>query len=781
MKFHYLLAFLLLVTFANNISAQELYHRVRVDLHDKDITKLAALGVETDHGHLALGRYLENDFSEKEIQSIKDAGFKTKILISDVSSFYAKQLGESLTKVPNGLCFDGTAYSNYVTPDNFTLGSMGGYYTYEEMLDILDDMYIKYPNLISVKSQISDFETHEGRPIYSLVISDNPGDLSEDEPQTLYTALHHAREPNSLMQTIYYMWYLLENYESDPIIKEIVDNTQLHFIPCINPDGYIYNQTIAPEGGGLWRKNRRDNGDGTFGVDLNRNYGFEWGFNDIGSSPDTGNDTYRGPAPFSEPETQAVKYYAENHNFQFALNYHTFGNLLIYPWGYNDSPTPESNYFQAIAKELTKLNNYVSGTGIETVGYNVNGVSDDWMYGEQTTKNRIYSMTPEAGLGGFWPPMTEILDFCQANVQANISTAAFLLNYPVLDVSQPVFDNSLEGSLTYSVTQLGLQASSFEVEVSPISDNVTVGSTINYNLELLEEDDATINFELDSDISFGDVVEILVESSGQVPLRSDTVRFTYIDGGSVNVIVQEEFGEDLLWEADNIDWFYSTDEFTSPEYSLTESNGIYPPNQNKAIFSKLVSLPDEDFVQVSFDLKVDIEKGYDFAQLSIITNGSDPVALCGSYSSEGTNDQIQGEPLYDGEFGWVREEIDISEYADKTVRFLWQFQSDGFVEGDGFYVDDWSIATVNNSVNNKESFLGQIRAYPNPTSDVIKLDMPYNQIKLVQLVNTTGQVVKQLAGRTNVWYVGDLTAGLYRIVIYQDSGEISMSTMIKMD
>ena len=202
-------------------------------------------------------------------------------------------------------------YTKYEAPANFTLGSMGGFYRYEEMLAILDDMVEKFPDIISVRKDISDLKTHEDRAIQYLVISDTPDSQDMQEPSVLYTSLHHARETNSLFQMFFYMWYLLENYESDAYIKQLIDETQLIFIPCVNPDGYIFNQTNEPNGGGFWRLNRRQNEDGTIGVDLNRNYGFEWGHDDIGSSPAPGTSTYRGPEPFSEPETQAVKFLAE--------------------------------------------------------------------------------------------------------------------------------------------------------------------------------------------------------------------------------------------------------------------------------------------------------------------------------------------------------------------------------------------------------------------------------------------------------------------------------------
>jgi hypothetical protein len=90
----------------------------------------------------------------------------------------------------------------------------------------------------------------------------------------------------------------------------------------INPDGYVYNETIAPNGGGMHRKNRRDTGcgDGTQrGIDLNRNYGYEWGADNSGSSPNPCSSTFRGDSAFSEPETQAVRDFILATNFQMCF------------------------------------------------------------------------------------------------------------------------------------------------------------------------------------------------------------------------------------------------------------------------------------------------------------------------------------------------------------------------------------------------------------------------------------------------------------------------------
>src|SRR5690606_9629981 len=112
----------------------------------------------------------------------------------------------------------------------------------------------------------------------------------EAEEEVLYSALHHAREPASLSQLIYFMWYMLENYGTDEEVTYLIDNTEMYFIPMLNPDGYRYNELTDPNGGGMHRKNRNlvSGGSGNAGVDLNRNYSYHW--NETGTSGNPGND-----------------------------------------------------------------------------------------------------------------------------------------------------------------------------------------------------------------------------------------------------------------------------------------------------------------------------------------------------------------------------------------------------------------------------------------------------------------------------------------------------------
>ena len=111
----------------------------------------------------------------------------------------------------------------------------------------------------------------KSRPSYALV-------------EVRLDSLHHSREPQGMQSSLWFLLYMLEEYGNDPLATYLVNEREIYFVPCVNPDGYEYNRQIAPGGGGLWRKNRRDNGNST-GVDLNRNYPFQWGFDNSGSSP----------------------------------------------------------------------------------------------------------------------------------------------------------------------------------------------------------------------------------------------------------------------------------------------------------------------------------------------------------------------------------------------------------------------------------------------------------------------------------------------------------------
>ncbi|MEO0877309.1 MAG: M14 family metallopeptidase, partial [Bacteroidota bacterium] len=483
-------------------------------------------------------------------------------------------------------------------------------------------MRLLYPNLISPRLIVSSsIVTHGGRPIYWMRISDNPDTDESLEPEVLYTALHHAREPNSLSQMIYYMWYLLENYETDPEVRFLVDNTELYFMPCLNPDGYLLNEFNEPDGGGLWRKNIRDNEDGSIGVDLNRNYDYEWGYDDIGSSPNPESAVYRGTEPFSEPETQAVRAFCQNHEFVSALNYHSFGNLLIYPWGWSDSPTPESETFNTLAAIMTLENNYLAGTGTETVGYTVNGVSDDWMYGETGEKPAIYSMTPEVGRGGggggFWPIQEDIIPNCQASVWMNLINAhvPHVAGLATADPSQVEITPDAP-FLRFSVQRFGRTAGPLTVSLRSLQDNLIQVASEPLSFDLGENQVQMDSFPLTvtGTISSGTLLNFVLEIDNGGFVRTDTVSRIFGDYLNTEVFV-EDFPTLDNWQPDE-GWDLTTEDFVSGPTSLTDSPFENYPNNRFAIITldEPLSVNAAEEYLLSFWAKWEIETFYDWAQ-----------------------------------------------------------------------------------------------------------------------------------------------------------------------
>lgn len=680
---------------------QELYSRVKIFTGNDGMALLSELGLPVDHCDYKQGAYLIGEFSETELALIGASGFVYEVLQPDMAQFYRHRNekpfhnSEKSAEV-QGMCEP--VLSNFPTPQHFQLGSMGGFFTYTEMLAHLDTMHTLYSSLITAVQPIEGFATQEGNPVYWVKISDNPQTDETGEPQILLTALHHAREPASLSQMIFFMYYLLEHYETDPNIAYLIDNSEIYIVPCLNPDGYQWNEFTNPSGGGMWRKNRRDNTDGTYGVDLNRNYGFLWGFDDNGSSPNTNSSTYRGPEAFSEPETQAIQTFCETHQFQIALNYHSSGNLLIYPWGYVPSyQTPDSTLFRAYAHEMTKENNFVWGTGNETVGYLTNGVSDDWMYGEQETKNKIFSFTPEIGRryeDGFWPSTQRIIPICQSTMWQNLSAIRFLHNYGLLAETNGQYLSTTDTVIHFTLKRIGLQdGGSFTVSLVPQSSNIVAAGEplVVSGLELEQTYTGQIGITLSDTIAQGSSVSFKLLLNNEQGL---TLEQTITKHYGVPVIAYTNPCTNLTgWQtSDSANWGLTGIDYVSESTSITDSpDGDYPPNDlNTLTLTDTIDLTQCSFAELRFWTKWAIEPSYDMVQLQAIDLASGTVTpLCGKYTRIGTPSQFNGEPVYDGiQPDWVQETVNLTDFAGSLIQLRLVLVSDNAVQYDGFYFDD---------------------------------------------------------------------------------------------
>ena len=687
MKF---LAAMLLCLAAFFLQAQsiEQYSRVEIDLRGKDINLLAALGIETDHGIHIPGQMLVADLAASELKEVEKAGFVTKIRIQDLKKDYLEKLANPQVQLRDASC-DGVGVTPYPTPSNYTYGSMGGYHTLNEMMAVLDDMRAKFPHLITARADVSDtISTWEGRKLQFVKISDNP-DAEETEPEVLYTALHHSREPNSASQMLFFMWFLLENYATDPEIRYIVDHLELYFVPCINPDGYVFNETTDPQGGGMWRKNRRDNGDGTFGVDLNRNYGHFWGNDNSGSSPNPQSLTYRGPYAFSEPETRTMRDFVLAHNFVFAHNYHTFSNLLIYPWAYNNTLADPS--LAVFAQLFTRENRYKAGTSIETVGYNVNGSSDDWMFAE----GGVHSYTPEVGKTGFWPQPSEIDDLNRENLWQNLSTALCALRFGEAKDSGETYFSTLSPNISISFTRYGYLDGSFTLSLSPLTSNIqnVVNGTHVVSPAQFETVQLETQLELVSSIQPGDEFSLLLTYSNGFYTKTDTLVKYF--GGKDETLFEENSTNLNNWTV-NGGWSTTPSTFVSAPFSITDSpDGPYPPvtYSDLLLSNGGLYIPDgAKSPQLQFWAKWDIEPRYDYVQVRAVGNGEKP--LCGRFTKQGSGigAQPSGEPLFeDLQPDWVEECMDLSDFIGQNITIKFVFGSDNGDERDGFYFDDLKV------------------------------------------------------------------------------------------
>ena len=226
------------------------------------------------------------------------------------------------------------------------------FHTFSEITYLLKSFRLQYPDIFHLEKIGKGTKNH--LPIWAVKISDNPH-IDEKEPAVLFNGLHHAKELLGAEVCLYLIDYLCKNYNHKPEVKYWVDKTEIWIIPVLNPDGHylVMDTKKSPQ---FWRKNLRDNNSNGFfelekdGVDLNRNYDYNW---DCDSDGDPRSWHYRGPYPFSEFETQAIRNLTFREKFVFNLDFHSYGEVILYPWE-NFTPPPDRELVINVAKEMAK-------------------------------------------------------------------------------------------------------------------------------------------------------------------------------------------------------------------------------------------------------------------------------------------------------------------------------------------------------------------------------------------------------------------------------------------
>jgi len=307
-------------------------------------------------------------------------------------------------------------------------GPIGAYHTGSQLERDLFDLQAKYPGLAKV---FILGESLGRRPIYGLKVSDSVA-LEEDEAETLILGCHHAREWISVEVPFLFGKELLDLYGTDPAARQLIDRSEIWIVPLVNPDGHDYSVRVYR----YWRKNLRDNGGGSYGVDVNRNYGHMWGLDDQGSSGNPASDVYRGTAPFSEPETRAVRDLFLSKDFRLVVSYHSYSQVILYPWGYTTAPAPDRARLSSIAQRMADLmksvngRTYDHGQGIDKLNYLTNGDTVDWTYGTAGIPSFTIELPPVDQLGGgFFNAEKDIEPIFRENLPALL----YLLQWAVDD------------------------------------------------------------------------------------------------------------------------------------------------------------------------------------------------------------------------------------------------------------------------------------------------------------------------------------------------------------
>jgi len=793
MKKTNLLVTLILLLLSQLIIAQDSHKRISITNPSKStLLKIATSGIDLNCGASHSHDDLVLDLSKEEVNALvnKNVSFN-----DDLEEFYRKRavktkakaiaqlnaeksLSATNTNTTQRASISNTVQDNiiqyincdeinWVTPQNFHLGSMGGCLTVDEMKTELDEMRnFSVTNGLDIVSQKLDAsptgQTTWGNPsntifnngltysgqgtsrwnpktIYYVRITGNESSTPENtKPQILFTSMIHSREVSALMNNIYFMWYLIENYNTNDAVKELVDNNELYFVPVVNPDGLRWNEHLNSNGGGLQRKNLRPNTGSTSnttanrGVDLNRNFDYYWGYNNIGSSGTPSNGTYRGPAPSSEPETQIMEDFILSRNFQTAVWNHSYANSVPHPYGGVPSlNSGREDEFYSWHEEMTRYNRYLYGA---TIFYESNGIPDDWMLGGAPDNNgstgsgqAILGTTPEHGSEGFWPPQTSIIPIAKRSMRISFGTAYYGGKYAKLhDLTQSNIDNTT-ANLDFGIERIGQTASNFTLTITPISSNIISinAPATQTGMNVLEQRNVSAQIQLDPSIVANEKIEYNVKLSNDNGVIYDVNYEKYYQP---TVLFDHDPDVDGItgWTQSGGWTLSSADTYTGT--NTLRTNGVAPYSNNTT--RTLTTTNSYDFssstsVVVQYYSKWDIERNYDFVEILGSTDGGNNwQSLCGKYTkpnatsnttshdNKGGTSNFQANSMgqvYDGDRrdNWVMEEIAIDAANNSyllganNVKFRFRFRTDGSnvsenytTTSDGFFIDDFKIISI---------------------------------------------------------------------------------------
>lgn len=351
------------------------------------------------HG-TGIGVEIDVQMDRSRLPALQEAGVRFEVIVPDLAAAIAAEREQ--------------------VEQAHTLRDAGFFTTYrtcEELDAFIDQLQAQYPQLVS--TFFVGFSV-EGRPIRGLRIT-GPGDAAA-RPGILLDGMQHAREWISPMTVAYIADQLLGRYETDTRVRALIDNLDYYIVPVVNPDGYAYTWTSDR----LWRKNRRNNGDGSFGVDLNRNWPVQWGTS--GTSTNPGDETFCGTGPLSEPETAQLAQFMTGLSGKLVahIDFHSYSQLVLWPYSYGtvSPPEPDKTAVTTGANLMRAAIGKSAGVGYQAMRsadlYASSGDIIDWSYRERHNKAFTIELR-DTGNSGFILPASEILPVGRENFDAVVA------------------------------------------------------------------------------------------------------------------------------------------------------------------------------------------------------------------------------------------------------------------------------------------------------------------------------------------------------------------------
>jgi len=369
-----------------------------------------------------------------------------------------------------------------VAEADYNLSVRKNYPTVAQIQKKLFELTQKYPQWTKLDT-IGETAFYK-KPILLIKLSDHPK-KNQDKPAVLLMAGQHAREPIGTLFLLALADSLLRAEGAHSSSSHFLQKEEIFIIPLVNVDGYSYlikNHIKFP----FWRKNLRDNnGDGAFspavdGVDLNRNYGFNWG--DC-ADVDPKSWFYKGTQPFSEPETQAIRDLARKRHFVWMIDYHAYGQTVMFPWTKEIRPPDYEVLHQVALGYARRCRKYKNHRHYEVFPLNgKTGQSANWFYAKFRTLGFIVKLGTE-----YFPPQKEV-DFV---VRQNLKSVKYLLNR--------VFQTGIEGRITDRTSGMPVSAIvQIQNDFSPVVAPLRSDSTFGHYWRILFPGDYTVSFQAEN-------------------------------------------------------------------------------------------------------------------------------------------------------------------------------------------------------------------------------------------------------------------------------------------